>query len=130
MATVADYAVLRNQTARLSSLSQAGTVPELRVPWSIPQNFVAGTNLARPLLALDIAIEEQTDVAIKLVRSGDATGPVIARGNFTKGFFGQHLEPFLMPNSFNNQSELVFEPEGGPMRIRHVIVWFQVSVPD
>ncbi|MEL6205642.1 MAG: hypothetical protein AAFR47_10095 [Pseudomonadota bacterium] len=130
MATVADYAILRTDTVSLASTGAPGTLQDLEVPWSIPSNFVAGTNLARPMLTLDVAVTEGTRLVVKLKRPNDATGPIIMDGEFAQGFFGQHFHPFEMPTSFNVDSVLRFEPSGGPLRLRYVIMWHQVTVSD
>lgn len=126
MATVADYAVLRTETVHLADPFVPGSLRELEVPWQIPENFVVGKNLARPILTLDVAIIEETKLTVKMKEG------VIFSGTFAKGFFGQHHEPFTFPTtfSFSFSNALRFQPSGGPMRLRYVIMWHQVTVSD
>ncbi|MEM9319294.1 MAG: hypothetical protein AAGA70_09845 [Pseudomonadota bacterium] len=130
MPTVADYAVLRDGAFTL------GPGEEERVgPFFRPDDFVAGTSLAKAVLAYKVRPLQFTDeiapvADFTITKSGVPETEIVRTeslvGNMTVGLW----EAFPATGFGQNiGSSFFFRVSSGRARFADVILWYQVRVP-
>jgi hypothetical protein len=131
--TVADYAVLRDEPVEVG----AGNPSFETTPWFRPSNFVAGTNLAKAILAFKVQalpitsggttfapsmtynIRQITVPSVVIDRGGPITSDMVhARWEtFPATGFGQNLG-----------TSFLFTVNAGRARFSDIILWYQVRL--
>jgi hypothetical protein len=125
MPSVAEYQVLHGGALHLDA---ATNDHEANLTWTIPNNLVMGTNLARPIIAFMVAPSEGSHLTV-FVNSREIF-PVGFAGFKYTGFFAPFNARVAFPEgtSFPTHTPVRLFVDHGSMIISDVTMWYQVSI--
>ncbi len=125
MPTVTDYQVL--QVGELH-LDTAKNKQEATLTWTIPNNFVLGTGLARPIIAFMVAPSEGSHLTVFI--NNRKIFPIGFAGFKYTGFFAPFsaTEAFPEGASLPTHTPVRLFVDQGSMTLSSVTMWYQVSI--
>lgn len=123
MATIADYQVLFDGRFTLS-----GNVNDKTLKFSMPSNFVLGTNKAKPIIAFKIT--PITDIQLRIeMNFREVMGATNFKESLTRGHWTIFSATTAFPegSSFPSEVDVKFRSNEGTVHIDDVVIWYQVD---
>jgi len=123
MASIADYQVLFDGRFTLG-----GNVTIKTLKFSMPSNFVFGTNKAKPIIAFKITPMEDIQLRIK-VNGQEVMGTTNFKESPTRGHWTIFAAATAFPegDSFPSEIDVSFHCNTGTVHIDDVVIWYQVD---
>jgi hypothetical protein len=125
MPTVTDYQVLHFGDLHLDA---ATNNHEANLTWTMPNNFVLGTGLARPIIAFMVAPSEGSHLTV-FINSREIF-PIGFAGFKYTGFFAPFTATAAFPEGagFPTHTPVRLFVDQGSMIISNVTMWYQVAI--
>jgi len=123
MAAVADYQVLFDGRFTLAGSNKSKTLT-----FSMPSNFVLGTNKAKPIISFKITPVDDIQLRIE-VNQRQVMGSTNFNASHTRGHWTIFSATTAFPegSSFPENVDVEFHCTSGTVHIDDVVIWYQVE---